>query len=449
MTPVVIGLTQRLVALLDHLDLERIFIATQMPGDIAGLCRQHQDRIAALALVIPSRIEPGVLQGMDHRLMILAGDSGIPTEAADRTVSILPAARQTRLPGYAATAWSDIAAELPEQLCTELTRFFDAFTLEPAGRLPRSGTVEGLNWRATGQGPPLLLPPFFLAASQWGPVVDRLSRTFTVITLGGPHIGGAAMLEDRASLPGYRDMFETLLRRMAVPEGARVLEVGCGTAALCRHLVHARQDVHVTGVDINGYLLREGRALARSEGLSAQGTEPGALRLEIGNAVDLPLPDCAFDAVYSVTVLEECDGDAALREMVRVARPGAPIGVAVRALDLPQWWNLDLPAPMAELASRQPQSSSPGSVADRSLYRRMIAAGLEQVRGFPYLLTFDRPEGPMWTYRAAHVRAALGPADQALWDDACERAAAAGLLFQANPLHCAVGRRARSTANAC
>ena len=67
----------------------------------------------------------------------------------------------------------------------------------PAG----SGTHAGLTYRIEGRGPALILLPFFLAPSQWEPALPELARHFTVIQLGGPHIGGVAALEDRARAP--------------------------------------------------------------------------------------------------------------------------------------------------------------------------------------------------------------------------------------------------------
>ncbi len=442
-----LSVADRLGALLDHLGLARVFLATQMPGDIAGFCSSHPERVAGLALVIASRINPAAFAPLGDRVLVMTGESGIPTDTAEAAAPGMPAARQLRLAGYAATAWSDIAVERADWLCGEISAFLLA-QIQPAatGLTEGRGEAAGLTYRVAGRGPPLVLMPFFLAASQWEPVLERLAERFTVIVLGGAHIGGVAMLEDRAGLPSYGDMLTALVTRMRIPGGASVLEVGCGPSALCRQVLAARPDVAVTGLDANGYLLREGAALARARGLTVTGpersganAEAGTLRLVEGDATRLPFEDASFDALYSITVLEECDADKALAEMVRVVRPGGPVGVVVRAIDMPQWWNLDLPEGIAAKVNAQPQSMSAGAVADRSLYSRMAKAGLWNVRGFPFLLTFDKPEGPIWIYRASHARGLLDAAEREIWDRAVAAQQEAGQLFQANPVHCAVG----------
>jgi SAM-dependent methyltransferase len=438
---------ERLSALLDQLGLNRVFMATQLPGDIAEFCTARPERVAGLALVVASRISPADFAALSARALVLAGESGIPTETADAAAPGMPDARQVRLAGYAATAWSDIAVEQPDRLCGEIVGFLsERDPLPPTGLTASSGEVAGITYRVMGAGPPLVLMPFFLAASQWEPVLERLAERYTVIVLGGAHISGVAMLEDRASLPSYGDMLTTLVNRMRIPSHAQVLEVGCGPSALCRQMLAARPDIAVTGVDANGYLLREGAALARAKGLSVQGPDdPGAappngtLRLIEGDATRLPFEDDSFDALYSITVLEECDADKALSEMARVVRPGGPVGVIVRAIDMQQWWNLDLPPDIAAKVNAQPQSMSPGAVADRSLYPRMAKAGLRDIQGFPFMLTFDRPQGPIWIYRASHARGLLSAGEKEIWDRAVARQQAAGQLFQANPVHCAVG----------
>ena len=291
----------------------------------------------------------------------------------------------------------------------------------------------------------MLLPPFSLAASQWEPALEILAKHFTTIVLGGRHIGGVPMLEDRAALPGFRDLVTILTGRMAMPHGASMLDAGCGPGAVCHQIPASRPDLSLVGLDTNAYLLREGAEIACDAGIPMTGPDPdvelasGTLHLVEGDATNLSFPDRSFDAALSVTVLEECNAGRALQELFRVLRPGTP--VAVRAIDMSQWWNLDLPPDLAVKAAIQPQSMSPGAVADRSLYRRVTEAGFVETRGFPYLLTLDRPGGPIWSYRTGHTRSQMNPDGQAIWDRACADAEASGLLFQANPIHCAVAWR--------
>ena len=158
----------------------------------------------------------------------------------------------------------------------------------------------------------------------------------------------------------------------------------------------------------------------------------------------MPFPDHSFDAVFSVTVLEECDADRAIAEMIRVVRPGGRIGIVVRALDLPQWWNLDLPEAIRRKIAPPPQSVASNGVADASLYRRMRQAGLTNLVGFPFLVTLDQPGGPIWRYREDHVLSVLDREELTIWRAARDKAEADGLLMMAHPLHAAVGRKPNS-----
>ena len=127
--------------------------------------------------------------------------------------------------------------------------------------------------------------------------------------------------------------------------------------------------------------------------------------------------------------------------MRRVARPGGRIGVIVRAIDLPQWWNVKLPAGTEQRMTTPPQSVGAKGVADASLYARARAAGLVDVVGFPALVTLDNPAGPIWRYREDHHVAQLSPPELAAWRQARDAAAEQGLLFMAHAMHCVVGRK--------
>ena len=427
----------RLLALMDHLGVKRAHVAAQIPGDIADLCAQHADRVGGVVLCVPTRLDPPPFASVADRLLLIAGEHGMTGPVTRRAGEQLAGAARHVLAGYDAAGWSDTVADRTDAvataMCTALRRSpADA----PAGKIATEGAHAGLTYRIEGSGPTLLLLPFFLAPSQWAPAVPELSRHFTVVTLGGAHIGGVAALEDRASAPSYQAMFRALIDLMEPRPGQSFLDVGCGSGALDRLLTkRLAGSATITSVDVNPFLLREAAALAKAEGLD------GAITFAAGSAEDLPFADATFDGVFSVTVLEECDADRAIAEMVRVTKPGGHVGIIVRSIDLPQWWSLDVPEPLRQIAATPPRSVAAKGVADASLYPRMRRAGLAGLVCFPTLVTLDRPGSPIWRYREDHVLSQLTGAGLAGWQSARAKADAVGGLMMAHPLHCAVGRK--------
>lgn len=428
------SLTERLLALWDHLGLRTAHLAAQMPGDLAGLALRYPERIAGLVLCESSSIEPDPLRGLAPRLTIVAGDAGNAGRNARTVAPYLPGCRLVTLPGYAAPIWADSVADHTETIVAALRDLPGEASVPRAG--PQGGTVAGLRYRIEGSGPALVLMPLLLSAAQWEPAIPALARHFSVVVLGGRHLSGVALLEDRALNRSYLGMVDTLLDAMAPGAGESILEVGCGSGALARRT--ARRDggtLRVTAVDLNRFLLREAVALAEEEGLGA------AITFGEANAETLPFPDGAFDHAYSVTVLEECDADRALRELLRVVKPGGRAGVIVRATDMAHPWSMDLPEALRAKAEIRPPLVGPGGVADRSLYRRMAEAGFEGLRCFPMLATFDRMDGPFMRFFEGGVLGRLSPEDVLTWQAARDAADRAGVLFAAGPHHCAVGRK--------
>ena len=105
------------------------------------------------------------------------------------------------------------------------------------------GKIDDIYYTIKGVGPPLVLLPFMLSAAQWDPVIEELSKSFTVIVASGPSLGFIPTLEGRASLPTYKSMFSTLLSFMEVPNNGKLLELGCGTGALCRQAIKFRDRI--------------------------------------------------------------------------------------------------------------------------------------------------------------------------------------------------------------
>jgi ubiquinone/menaquinone biosynthesis C-methylase UbiE len=428
--------TARLLALLDHLGIARAHVATQIPADIAGLATAHAERLGSIVLCAPVRLDPAPFAAVAERVLMIAGEYGPTFEVCLRAADRLHGAQRSVLDGYEALGWSDVAADRHAELATAMTGFLGRFSAD-VPRLPASeGSHAGISYRIEGNGAALLLLPFFLAPSQWAPAIPQLAQHFTVVTLGGRHLGGIAALEDRARMPTYRAMFRTLIDLIAPQPGEAILDVGCGAGSLDRQLAQRLGGANpITAIDVNPFWLREAEALAAEDGLA------GMIRFAPGNAEAVPFPDASFDAVFSVTVLEECDADRAIADMVRVARPGGRIGIIVRALDLPQWWNLDLPEPIRRKITPPPQSVAAKGVADASLYRRMRQAGLAGLTCFPTLVTLDRPDGPIWRYREDHVLSLLDGEELAIWHAARDRAAQEGLLLTAHALHGAIGHK--------
>ncbi len=427
---------ERLIALWDHLGLGVAHVATQMPGDIAGLTARYPERLGGVVLCAPTRLDPGPFAAVSDRLLMVSGQGGLTADVTARAVSRLPGARRYVLEGYDAPGWADVVADRTDEIVREMTALLATSKADTPSACAREGTHAGITYRLEGSGPALILLPFFLAPSQWEPAVAALVQRFTVVTLGGRHLGGVAALEDRARAPTYQAMFRTLVDLMAPAPGGTILDVGCGAGSLDRLLARRLGAANpITAIDVNRFLLGEAAALAREDGLE------GAIRFAPGSAEALPFADASFDCLFSVTVLEECDADRALAEMVRVARPGGRVGVIVRSIDLPQWWSVGMPEPFRQRMVTPPQSVAAKGVADASLYRRAQAAGLADLVCFPSLVTLDRPDGPIWRYREDHLLASLSPDETMAWRRARNEAIDQGLLLMAHPMHCVVGRK--------
>jgi len=430
--------TKRLTMLMDHLGLGVAHFGTPIPRDISGMAAEHPNRLGGVVLCVPSRLDPAPFTGTDDRVLMISAERGPAAEATARAAVRLPAAERTVLTGYSAPgSWSDVVAERTDQIVARMIAFLGRRHADvPRSAAPKVGTHAGISYRVEGAGPALILLPFFLAPSQWDPAIPRLAERFTVVTTGGPHLGGVASLEDRAQMASYQAMFRTLIDTIAPRPGETILEIGSGAGSLVRLLARRLGTANaITAADVNPFLLREAAQLAEADGLT------GAIQFRHGNAEALSFADNAFDCVYSVTVFEECDAGRAIAEAMRVVRPGGRVGLVVRALDMPQWWNLDLPEPIRRKVDAPPHSVAPAGVADRSLYRRMREAGLVDLVCFPSMVTLDRPGGPIWRNREDHILSLLSPDELPLWHAERDRAAAEGLLFMAHPLHCAVGTK--------
>jgi SAM-dependent methyltransferase len=129
----------------------------------------------------------------------------------------------------------------------------------------------------------------------------------------------AGAMELRATDPQQRAMLDAYLADAALPDGSRVIEIGCGTGAICRALAARAETGEVVGVDPSPHLLDRARELAG-------GTS--GLSFAEGDGRALPFAAAAFDAVVIHTVLSHVPGpERVLAEARRVLRPGSRLAV--------------------------------------------------------------------------------------------------------------------------
>jgi SAM-dependent methyltransferase len=134
-------------------------------------------------------------------------------------------------------------------------------------------------------------------------------------TLWGPLWGARPddwARSEEQQLPAYLEVLD----RLDLPQGARILDVGCGAGAFLR--AAADRGLQTTGIDAAEALL----ALARARVPEAD--------LAHGDMEELPYGDDTFDAVAGLTsFFFAADLVGALREAGRVAQRGAPVVIGV------------------------------------------------------------------------------------------------------------------------
>jgi ubiquinone/menaquinone biosynthesis C-methylase UbiE len=116
---------------------------------------------------------------------------------------------------------------------------------------------------------------------------------------------------------------DAVLDLLDVRPGDHVLEVGYGPGELIRLLSHRTDASRISGVDPSPAM----RDLAARRNRSA--VRSGRVRLLVGSAEQLDLPDAGVDRVVAVNnVAIWPDLDAGVRELGRVVRPGGTVVIA-------------------------------------------------------------------------------------------------------------------------
>ena len=421
-------------SLMEHLGIEAAHFGTAAAMELRHFLAAEPQAVSSLTLLNSGQFPIDVLATVADRLLVLTGDSGMPAEALALARPALSDAEMVAFEDYATAAWTDMAADHADRIAESMLAFLGRRDgARPATRINadrRQGAAGGITYRIDGAGPALLLYPAMLAPSQWDPLVEPLAAEYSVIRLGGPHLGAVAMLEARGADPSYRRVLRGMLHDAAVGPEDRLLEVGCGSGVISRWLAREKLCARpITAFDLNPFLLREAGDLAEQEGLG------DAIAFRQGNAEALPFADDAFDAVLSVTVIEECDADQAIAEMARVVRPGGRIAIMVRAGDMPVFWNLPVD-PAIKLKAEAPiRQVDRAGCADAGLMGRLQAAGLRDVVAYPAFHGGKVVQAYFEPVALSHLDAD----ETAAWRAAKATAKAEGTFYMMHPVHCAIG----------
>jgi len=127
-------------------------------------------------------------------------------------------------------------------------------------------------------------------------------------------------LEDRAQMPKFAEIRENYLDKIGLPLSGRILELGCGTGAVCRAIASRLGFVGtVIGSDLSAKLIETAKDITAKSGLKnieyfqADGQGSDAHHGQ-------------FDLVLAHTVISHvADPAAFLCEAIRLARPGGQI----------------------------------------------------------------------------------------------------------------------------
>jgi sterol 24-C-methyltransferase len=139
---------------------------------------------------------------------------------------------------------------------------------------------------------------------------------YKLLLHGTKHFGwyepGQSMWQFEAAM---RRMEDVLAKRLALPEGASVLDAGCGMGDVARTMA-SKYGLDVTGIDILDFNIEEARRRSEAAGLEKQ------THFQEGDYHALDFANESFDGIYTMeTFVHAANPERVLSEFHRVLRP--------------------------------------------------------------------------------------------------------------------------------
>jgi ubiquinone/menaquinone biosynthesis C-methylase UbiE len=152
-----------------------------------------------------------------------------------------------------------------------------------------------------------------------GQLYDSISWVFSSTWDENFHFGYWDGPDDSSSIAEATDrLTDLLIDALAVDAGDRVLDIGCGVGKPAMRLFR-RTGAEVLGVTVSPHQVDVARTRAEQEDVSS------SVRFECADAMALPYDDDSFDAVLALESICYMDRSKALKEMLRVVRPGGRV----------------------------------------------------------------------------------------------------------------------------
>src|SRR5262245_20168698 len=168
-------------------------------------------------------------------------------------------------------------------------------------------------------------------------------------------------LEDRAQMPKFVAIRENYFDKIGMPVTGRILELGCGTGAVCRALASRPGFAGtVVGSDLSAKLIDTAKYITEKSGLKN-------IEYYQADGQGSDARDGQYDLVLAHTVISHvADPAAFLREAIRLARPGGRI-ILHDGDYASEFFNTNTP----ELDRKMPDLILQSVVANRSVMREI------------------------------------------------------------------------------